>query len=287
MDRLGHLGWVANRSYEFDGLLFGVRTNSEAFAEWVDAMLSAHVVRDVQAEPNYSVVLANGGFGKRFHVVYRDASVIARTLDLRVVAHALFSNIESLRQPERSDAVYLPFTVMEKDGATALLHGPLVPWFLEHRRRVLSEGLVMPWGENSAVDLRTGALVPPPPTFPLTERALGRLDRIAPAPDAPEPWTSPEKWSSVDLFVRTGHSEGDSVWPISRAVAVYTLATMARNLTVVRGEGLEAIVKLVAAAQCYEVGTANTDLIATLGTMLDQARDSEDLRPAGMRGGTG
>jgi hypothetical protein len=53
MDELGHLGWVAHRSFELDGLLFGIRTDSEDFARWLADALPATLFLDEKADPKY------------------------------------------------------------------------------------------------------------------------------------------------------------------------------------------------------------------------------------------
>src|SRR5919197_5160218 len=109
MDELGHLGWVAQHSFELDGRLFGVRTDSKPFGRWLARNLPATLLRGEDANANYSVVVGNGedGIGRRFHVLYRDSTAIVRTLDAAELVQALLADLEGLTYRRRRDAVYL------------------------------------------------------------------------------------------------------------------------------------------------------------------------------------
>src|SRR5712691_1375063 len=98
MDALGHLGWVAQRSFEVGGLHFGLRANSRPFVAWIDDVLGEFRVGDSEADPYYSVVVggADGGVGRRFHILYRESDAIARTFDLGLVGRALLLDVGSL-----------------------------------------------------------------------------------------------------------------------------------------------------------------------------------------------
>lgn len=122
MDELGHLGWVAHQSFELAGLLFGIRTNSRAFGRWLAKALPATLVRDEEAEPNYSAVIggSDGVVGKRFHILYRDSTVLARTFDALELMEALLSDLEALTYWGRSEAVFVQATFLSSGGVRAL-----------------------------------------------------------------------------------------------------------------------------------------------------------------------
>src|SRR5437773_8229736 len=108
MDELGHLGWVADRSFELDGLLFGVRTDSAKFARWLTDVMPATLVEDEEAEPNYSVAIRQSSrVGRRFYLLYKSSTILARSFDPAELVRALLADVEALTYGNRRDAVYL------------------------------------------------------------------------------------------------------------------------------------------------------------------------------------
>src|SRR5438128_3143508 len=122
MDELGHLGWVAHRSYDVGGMFFGIRTNSGECAAWLDEVLANYAVTDEEAHPNYSILIGESArVGKRYHLLYRDSNVIMRTFDLKTLARALIAEIESLNFVNRDDAAYVQQALVTRDGVNALV----------------------------------------------------------------------------------------------------------------------------------------------------------------------
>ena len=267
MNKLGDLGWVAHRSYEIEGRLFGVRTNSEAFAAWLDDVLAGHAVTDAEAEPNFSCFLADRPGG--FHLLYRDSNVVARSFDLRVVARALLAAADTLAHETRSDALYLRATTIEREGVRMLLHNYWVASLLEHRREVAREGILLPWAPSVALDLDTGALVPPPPVLQAAPGAIEELIRISKPAKAPEQWAEHTHAVTPDVFLRLGFAEGEATSPLSPALAAYNLLLGAHNLPLVKRRGVDAVVGLVTSIPCYDIGFGiGGKLVPTLGAIL-------------------
>src|SRR5438034_6667102 len=173
MDELSHLVWVAHHSFELDGLLFGVRTDSRQFGRWLADALPATVVFDEEAEPNYSVELGQEGkLGKRFYLLYRDSTVLVRSFDIVELVRAFLADLDSLTYVHRRDAVYLRATFLTVDGIDALFPEEVFGTFDEIRRRARALGLNLPASRFVAVDLETGELIPSPTSLQADESAL-------------------------------------------------------------------------------------------------------------------
>src|SRR6266516_2645630 len=156
MDELSHLGWVAHHSFELDGVLFGVRTDSREFGRWLAEELPATLVLDEQAEPNYSVALGQEGkLGKRFYILYRDSTVLVRTFDIVELVRGLLADLDSLTYTHRRDALHLRATFLALPGIDALFPEELFGKFEEIRRRLRALGLTLPASRFVAVDLDT------------------------------------------------------------------------------------------------------------------------------------
>src|SRR5947209_15296913 len=98
MDELNHLGWVVYKTYSFSGHLLGIRTNSEATGEWLDETFAAFEVTDEEADPYYSLYMADeeDGIGQRFHVLYKEAVTLFKTLDASALARRLVAELDLL-----------------------------------------------------------------------------------------------------------------------------------------------------------------------------------------------
>src|SRR5262245_16941630 len=162
MDELGHLGWVARHSFEIEGRLFGIRTDSKPFARWLARHLPVTVVRGAEANPNYSVVVGDSddGVGRRFHVLYRDSIAIVRTLDAAELVQGLLADIESLVYRNRRDAAYLQVAFLSADGVSGLFPEELVGSLETVKRRTSSLGLRLPPSRFVALDLETSNVLP-------------------------------------------------------------------------------------------------------------------------------
>jgi len=255
MDELGHLGWVAHQSFELAGLLFGIRTNSRAFGRWLAKALPATLVRDEEAEPNYSAVIGgnDGVVGKRFHILYRDSTVLARTFDALELIEALLSDLEALTYRGRSEAVFVQATFLSSGGVRALFPEELVGDFLGSRRHVHARGLELPESRFVAVDLESGELLPSPNPLEVDQTMLAELVRAVGSEPTPWPRARLERQTPIDLVCTMGPA-GNPLRPVSRGWALYVLTSNARNLDRVGGAGLEALARLVRRATCWEIG---------------------------------
>src|SRR5712692_1669194 len=127
MEKLDRLGWAVSRSYEVKGESFGLRTNSEAFATWLDDVLGAYRISE-ELPPFYSILIADQEKpGKRFHLLYRETMALVRSYDLATIGRALFSQFEVPLLLDRDDAIYADMNAVASNGRSALVPPLLVP----------------------------------------------------------------------------------------------------------------------------------------------------------------
>lgn len=285
MDELGHLGWVAHHSFELDGLLFGIRTDSRAFAQWLRDALPATLVRDEEAEPNYSVLIRrpNRELGKRFHLLYKDSTVLAHTFDANELVRALLADLEALTYWRRGDAVYVRAMSLSTDGIDALLPEELISTFDEIRRRIHALGVQLPVSRYVAVDLDAAEAMPPPRSLEIDAAALEELTRVVPSEPTAWPRTAIERRTTIDLLCTMGSPDGEPVQPVSRGWALYVLASNATNLTQVGGAGLEALRRLIERASCWQIAPRRPHPMAQ--SVLDVARTVAAQRADATAGG--
>jgi hypothetical protein len=257
MDQLDHLGWVVHQSYEVAGFEFGVRTNSNACAEWLDAVFSEYQIDD-ETDPYYSIFIGerNGRPGKRFHILYEESRAIVRTYDPRMLAEAILSQFEFPASFDRADAAFLEAIVVELDGVLALVPSTFVPFVDPLGYRTIERsGLRLPVVNYAALDLASGRVVPARRTLDVPRDAQSMLADLVPAEGAEGRFTVREPLS-VDVVCSFGLG-GTTTMPISPGLAAHRFAQTIHNLARVGGPGVEAVGKLIEGARCYEVGGAN------------------------------
>ena len=269
MDELGHLGWVAHLSFELDGLVFGVRTDSRKLARWLEGALPASLLRDEEAEPNYSIVVGGGGdrsrLGRRFHVLYRDSKVLIRTFDAPELVRALLADLEGLTYGFRDDAAFVRAMFATLDGVAALLPEEFIGEFEEHRRRIQPLGLRLPASRYVAVRLDSGTLVPSPHALEIEDGAWRELAERLPSEPTTWPRVELAGEARVQMLCTMGSGttqEGEVVQPVSRGWALYVLASNSTNLSRVGAVGLEALRRLVEGASCWEIRPSRPQLAA-------------------------
>jgi len=276
MDELGDLGWVAHRSYELEGYIFGVRTNSDAFCAWLDNALADHRIPDKEADPNFSVLIGEPGkVGKSYHILYKDSTSLMRTFDLPALGRALLSEIEAVSFPRRDDAIYMQYALVSARGTKALIPAELVSFFDQVARKVDRAGVTLPVTAFTAVDLESGELIPTPRTLGLDEEAAEPLARIASADGWPARATL-DRPANVDVICGMGYLREVAFAPISRGVALFTLTAFTKNLPVLRQSGLEGLRRLIEGVPCYQLTAEHHDeMLESLLTVLSgQAGDA-------------
>jgi hypothetical protein len=259
MDELNHLGWVVQRSYEIGPWIFGIRTNSEAVGDWLDATLDEFEVGD-PTEAVYSILVAEDGkrIGKRFHVLYDESRVHVRSFSLAHIGRRLLAELEGFAAADRTDALYAKMALMRYGERVGLVPSLLVPYLLMLGSRAERRGLHMPDHTFVGIDLETGLVrsdVRPilPIDIDAAARALAAVDPDGP-PDEPEPLGPPV---APDVLYSIG-LEDDPVIHLGPAHAAYLAAHHAVNLIALRSAGLDALGRLAERTRCLEIRSSNT-----------------------------
>jgi hypothetical protein len=263
MDELGHLGWVAHQSFELDGVLFGIRTDSVEFARWLEQSLPAKLVRDEIANPNYSALVGGPGrLGKRLHVLYRDSTVLVRTTDATELVAVLAGDLAALTYWRRRDAVYVQAAIVSSGGVEALFPEEFIGLLEMDRRRVRSRGVPLPVSRHVAVDLDTALLGPPSRPIEIAEYTVSELARTVGSEPMAWPRVATVPQATPDLVCVIGSGDPERALPVSRGFALYGLASHAINLAEVRGVGLEALRRLVERAECWALPALTSEGVA-------------------------
>jgi hypothetical protein len=254
---------VAHRSFELDGILFGIRTDSVEFARWLEQSLPAKLVHDEIANPNYSALVGGRGrLGKWLHVLYRDSTVLVRTTDANELVAVLAGDLAALTYWRRRDAVYVQAAVVSAGGVDALFPEEFIGLLETARRRIRSGGIPLPVSRHVAVDLDTAEVGLPSRPLEIAEHAVAEL--------ACEVGSEPMAWPRVatlqratpDLVCVKGSGDSERAQPVSRGSALYALASNAVNLDEVRGAGLEALRRLVERAACWALPALSAQRVA-------------------------
>jgi hypothetical protein len=246
---------VVQRSFQVGNLLFGIRTTSMQFCDWLDHTLGAYQVED-ETDPYYSIVIGggenNGRPGERkYHILYRGASTLVRTLHLPTVGRALLTEIESLTFPERDDRLYLDFGLVASNGATALLPSAMITTVATLGRRVARAGIRLPANGSVAVDPSSGQVIPIPRTLDVPEEAVTLLADGEPEEKADRLSIGDPLTPDLVFMYYTGEQ---GLQPVSRGQILSQLSAGVFNLKVVGRTALEGLSQTVRAASCYGVG---------------------------------
>jgi hypothetical protein len=254
MDELDHLGWVVYRSYEIAGVELGIRTNSYAVAEWLDDVLGRYRV-DEDADPYYSILVPEDsrGVGRRFNLLYRESTSIARGFDLAPLARTLLAELEAVDFAGRDDGLYLACGLLRRHGRTIVVPSLLVPYLGTLGSRVERSGIELPVELSTVVDLESGLAIPVPHRLDVPADAVERL--TGPVSGGESRWQL-DGPTRIDGVVSTGLG-GDAIEPVSAGRAAYRLGFYAANLERLMDRGVEALMGLSAGASTLELRTGN------------------------------
>jgi hypothetical protein len=250
-----------SNSYEVGQYGFGVRTNSEAAAAWLEEYLGAFRIDD-EMEPLYSLMIADQERRnvKRFHILYRETIALTRSFDPADLGRALLSEFEGLLLEDRDDALYARLGVVTGNGTVGVVPSLIVPYLDTVGSRVQRAGVTLGDAQRVAIDPETGWLTPTKPMLDVP-------------PDAPEALRSVgsgaanvrftiERPTPVDVAFSIAMTE-DPVGPTDRTVALYRLATHAVNLRQFGLAGLQGLEKLVQGSRCLELSSAGVSTTLT------------------------
>jgi hypothetical protein len=260
MQKIDDLGWVAEATYKIGDTRFGIRTNSEVFADWLEYALADYRMKR-WVNPYFSVFIgdnASGSSRRNFNILYAGANTFARTLELPRLARTLLVELESLEFTRRRDAIFANAAVVEVKGTRALVPKELARSLVSLGSKVKRASVEIPTDMFVGVTPVTGKVLPVPLTLSLPDDAFARLADLAPSsPDESQPRGGGE--GDVDAVVIFGGNRGSLLQPVSRAVALRDLAARTFNLDQHGRQGLEGLASLVGGARCYAVGAGGAD----------------------------
>jgi hypothetical protein len=259
-----------HQSYRIGRSLVGVRTNSEAVARWLDATLSAYRSSE-EISSMYSVFVAEGGPGKRYHVLYREAFVAARSFDPVDIARALLAELEGLLYEDWDEAVYVNAALARSDGVALLVPDVLVVELNEVSRQVERAGISLPAVPRLALDPDSGAPVEIPERLVDRRKALDELGRVFPAAARSADARAEQAPSSVDVvFVAMGDEpDAGALREISRASGLRRLARSVLNLKTMDHRALEALALYTERARFYETDQYHNEDASRGANVLD------------------
>lgn len=272
MDELNHLGWVANGSFRLGRYLVGVRTNSGAFAEWLNQVLGAYGSSE-ETKPYFSVWVAGDELSrgrraaKEFHILYEGGIPLIRSLDITEVAKALLAELESFLYDQRQDALYARAALVSARGINALVPEVLVGYLARLGRSVARAGLTLPRGRTVAIDTTTGTLQPLSALLTEPDWDFERIPGIDTVPEG-APRAVVAQPLNVDVVLSTGLEE-PALQAQSTALATYRLGSQALNLRLLGHDGIEGFRRLISGARCCQIRTVTPaqTLEAVLGAL--------------------
>lgn len=243
-------------TYKVGGVRFGIRTNSEAFDDWLGyALADYRMKRWMPAE--FSAWIGDCPQDKRgvkeFHILHRGITTMAKTLDLPSMVRTLLTEIESFQFPRRKDAIFAGAAVVGLKDARALVPTELAHFVGNLGGKVKRTGVRLPKDMFVAVEPSSGRLVPIPRTLKLPDDAFERLESIAPN-GRKDPRIGVDSPTGVDVVLMFGSTPGTVIEPISRGATLQRLAGRVMNLNEVGSDALAGLGSLVEGARCYGVG---------------------------------
>jgi hypothetical protein len=269
-------------SYAVGETTVGIRTTSPAFGAWLDGALGPFRAGD-EGDSEYSVVVDDdpAGRGRRFHVLYQGVGVVARALDVRVVARSLLRELEARVLHERRDGVYVHHGLVRSGSAAALVPAWLVSYLSGTGRRLSKAGITLPVSRWVRIDPATLDVTPAPRMLAVPDATLRRI----PSNDAPtrdDAYDEPSEPVRIDAVV-TYVPEMDTIASGSRARALYHLAEATANLRILGPDALAVLSQVVERAHCFDTGLGRPhQMLAALRAVFEHER-SHTLAGEGAR----
>jgi hypothetical protein len=213
-----------------DDLHLGVRCTSAAVQDIVDQALAAHLVRGVDAPPNYSVQI-EGPQGRApvagLHFAYEGAAVVARSRDPRRVLLALVNHLAARRLDTPADLLRVSATVLVGDGWAVLAPVAVRGARDVLERRLLACGMRIVDAPAALVDTERVEVVVREPALEVDWSALDVLEGLVPRSG---PADVPPPAGRYRLLGWGMLIEGREPGPIDAALAVASAAQALSDL---------------------------------------------------------
>lgn len=208
----------------------GVRSSNPAVHDLLRLVLAVHLIDDVEAPANYSVLLAGDDAESRdrgFHFLYRGFTPVVRTRDPRRLVAGLLSRLAGHLDDGRTDDIRLDSLALVA-GEVAVLVPPEIRYVMPTlERRLNTKGLRVvdqPW---TALDPDTSELVVREPTLEVNSAAMTRLVAAFPVPRRPDPPVAPGRYRLAGWSFGLGHAHSG---PIRRSEAVALACAQVLNV---------------------------------------------------------
>lgn len=268
-EKLDRLGWVMGDVYRVHGVAVEIRTTSPRFGRWMRQTLDTHRASG-DPEARFSVAVGDEDPGSTsIHTLYRGIVPLVRSRRVSTLARTLLDELEAFSYPRRDDAVFVYATVVELDGQTVLIPSYLAPYLARSRRLIEAKGIRMSSGPAVAVEASTGRLRSAATRLEVPRGVAGRF---AAREGSPSEVVDIRRPTGVDVVCWFDRAVQEPMRPVTRARALYTLASDTANLEPMGGEALEALGRLVADARCFELrgDTPRAMLTSLVGAVRDR-----------------
>lgn len=252
MKKIDDLGWVAEATYKVGGTRFGIRTNSEAFADWLEYALGEYRMKR-WVDPQFAVWVGKGSSrrSKEFHILYRGTRTYSRTLHLPTLVKTLLTELDSLLFPKRRDLVFAAAAVLKYRNKHALIPTEVAYQLNSLGGRVRRSGVALPVEMFVAVDPYSGTLVPIPSKLNIPDDALNRLGELLPNEDQDDARVEVVSPIVPATIMLPGSRNGNVIEPVSPGAVLHNLAGRTLNVSQMPGDALGALASLVKGARCY------------------------------------
>jgi hypothetical protein len=236
--------------YRVHGVAVEIRTTSSRFGRWLEQTLDAHRASG-RPEARFSVAVGDEEpASTSIHTLYRGIVPLVRSRRVSTLARTLLDELEAFSYPRRDDAVFVYGTALALDGRTVLIPSYLAPYLSRSRRLIDSMGIRMSTGPAVAIEDRTGRLRSAATRLDVPSGAAGRFAARERSPSEVLELRRPLR---IDVACWFDRSVEEPVRPVTRARALYALASDTANLELMAGTALQALGRLVEGARCFEL----------------------------------
>ncbi|MGH9177319.1 MAG: hypothetical protein ACRD0N_02025 [Acidimicrobiales bacterium] len=243
----GRLVWAATSTFRIGDLHLGVRSGHQGLHEWLRRALAAHLVPDVEAPDNFTLLVGQRGDGEAsrpargravgggFHFLYRSSASMVRTRDPHRLARALLHHLDGFRPDAGAGLLQLSVSVLVGEAGAVLAPASLRGWLEVVERRLNARGLIvadLPW---VAVDADRGEVVVPEPDLRVDWSAFDDLEEVVATPRRTEAVVQPGRYPIVGWGLQT---EADGAGTLRPALAVARAAPSVINVAELGGQGV-------------------------------------------------
>jgi hypothetical protein len=208
-------------TYRVGERLIGVRTNDAELGVRLRELLRAHVVPEIEAPPNVSLLVgADDGRVRDFHRLYRGSSPAIRTRSRIRLMRAAVTHLDAFAEPP-GGTFRVNARVLVRDGTATLVDPALGSMLEQVERRLEQLGYRVADIVGAPLDDESLELALWPPRLEVDHAALADLDREDPHKEREVSLTS-SRVPIRALILWCGNSDHDGS-PAERLVSVVRL----------------------------------------------------------------